>query len=88
MEADEEGFLYPLINQDLCRDCNECLEVCPILKEGHFKEEIKPDFYVAKHKDKDVLKSLLQVVLLLPFLILFWTKAVVFMVLTLIITLR
>lgn len=57
MEADEEGFLYPLINQDLCRDCNECLEVCPILKEGHFKEEIKPDFYVAKHKDKDVLKK-------------------------------
>ena len=53
MEADEEGFLYPLINQDLCRDCNECLRYVPSLRRG-FKRKSKPDFYVAKHKDKDV----------------------------------
>lgn len=57
MIADEEGFLYPLIDQDLCIDCYECRDVCPYIQEGHFKEESEPDFYVAKHKDVSVLKK-------------------------------
>ncbi len=30
MERDEEGFLYPKINQDTCVNCDRCLRVCPI----------------------------------------------------------
>ena len=30
MEPDEEGFLYPSINPELCVRCGSCLKVCPI----------------------------------------------------------
>ncbi len=28
MQPDEEGFLYPIINEELCINCGACLEVC------------------------------------------------------------
>lgn len=30
MAADEEGFLYPKINEELCVACWQCRKVCPI----------------------------------------------------------
>lgn len=30
MVADEEGFLYPVINEELCIRCYQCIKVCPI----------------------------------------------------------
>lgn len=30
MKEDEEGFLYPEINEELCINCNLCVNVCPI----------------------------------------------------------
>ncbi|WFA08428.1 Coenzyme F420 hydrogenase/dehydrogenase, beta subunit C-terminal domain [Tissierella sp. Yu-01] len=57
MIPDEEGFLYPLIDQDTCIDCNKCVNSCPILKDNSFKEERTPDLYVTKHKSIDVLMS-------------------------------
>lgn len=30
MIADEEGFLYPKINDSRCFGCLQCLKVCPI----------------------------------------------------------
>lgn len=54
MEADSEGFLYPVIGED-CIDCNSCREACPKLIEGNNKEKDTPEFYVAKHKSEDVL---------------------------------
>lgn len=30
MKEDEEGFEYPIINQELCVRCDMCLKVCPI----------------------------------------------------------
>lgn len=32
MEMDNEGFLYPVINDDLCIRCWSCIKVCPIKK--------------------------------------------------------
>ena len=29
MQADEEGFLYPVINREVCIDCGLCEKVCP-----------------------------------------------------------
>ena len=57
MTSDSEGFLYPVIAQDLCIDCNRCREVCPLITEGSYKEESIPEFYVAKHKNVDVLNK-------------------------------
>lgn len=50
MRADEEGFLYPAIRQDLCRDCGACVRVCPFQREGHGKQKEEPDCYAAKHQ--------------------------------------
>ena len=30
MIEDEEGFLYPQINEALCVTCKQCIKVCPI----------------------------------------------------------
>ena len=30
MKEDEEGFLYPLIDEDKCIKCNLCVKICPI----------------------------------------------------------
>lgn len=30
MIEDEEGFMYPKINEDLCVCCYRCIKVCPI----------------------------------------------------------
>ena len=31
MEYDEEGFLYPTINGDICVNCHKCEKACPFL---------------------------------------------------------
>ena len=31
MHEDHEGFLYPVINNDVCIDCGICELVCPVL---------------------------------------------------------
>ena len=30
MVEDEEGFLYPHINEELCTRCYQCMKICPI----------------------------------------------------------
>lgn len=37
MKADEEGFLYPNVNKDLCIDCGLCEKVCPIINKAEEK---------------------------------------------------
>lgn len=34
MLEDEEGFLYPEIDEDKCINCRMCLKVCPIKEHG------------------------------------------------------
>lgn len=31
MEADRDGFLYPKIDETVCRSCGKCIQVCPML---------------------------------------------------------
>lgn len=56
MQADNEGFLYPLVNEADCIDCGLCEKVC---HELHPFEERKPHkVYAAINKDEEVrLKS-------------------------------
>ena len=37
---DEEGFLYPVVDEALCVNCGLCDEVCPMLREPHRGEEV------------------------------------------------
>ena len=55
MKADQEGFLYPEINQDLCVQCGKCRKVCPVINQKCTDTE--PDCYVAYSKDDSVRRS-------------------------------
>lgn len=32
MSADEQGFLYPSVNEEKCVGCFSCIKVCPVKK--------------------------------------------------------
>ncbi len=57
MEADEEGFLYPVIDSVRCVDCGACVSVCPIPQGAGQKAKEEPAVYAAKHKDRRILKE-------------------------------
>ena len=54
IEENSEGFLYPVIAEDVCVKCGVCLKKCPINKT--VKEEHHPlEAYALKAKDKSFL---------------------------------
>lgn len=56
MQENEEGFLNPVINEDSCINCSQCLKVCPILNDK--KENIKnPECYAVAANDSIRLNS-------------------------------
>ena len=56
MQADNEGFLYPEVDEEYCIDCGLCEKVC---HELHPYEQRKPlNVYAAINKDEEIrLKS-------------------------------
>lgn len=55
MKPDEEGFLYPSINTDICVQCGLCVKVCPVVRyDQHEFPQTEPDVYALHHKDEDV----------------------------------
>lgn len=50
LKEDSEGFLYPLVNLDLCIKCNACESVCLFLKNEPLRTK-KPICYAAKTKN-------------------------------------
>lgn len=56
MHEDEEGFLYPVVNQLKCIDCGLCTKVCPIVNTNEEKEPL--EIYASQNKNKEIrLKS-------------------------------
>lgn len=52
-EPDEEGFLYPVLSEDLCVNCGLCKKVCPY--DNDFSG-VEPCFvYALRHKNEEIL---------------------------------
>lgn len=53
MHQDEEGFMYPIVDERYCIECGMCLKVCPFIKEN-YKRPLQaydtPIVYAAKHR--------------------------------------
>lgn len=56
MQEDEEGFLYPQINNALCIHCKRCEKVCPIKSEIS-KDKSEIECYAAYSLDKEIRKK-------------------------------
>jgi len=56
MQADKDGFLYPVINRHICVNCGKCSEICPILSE--YRGNIVGKSYACINKNEKIrLKS-------------------------------
>lgn len=56
MKADEEGFLYPNVNKDLCINCGLCEKVCPIINKAEEKV-FEQEGYLVQNKDGKIRKE-------------------------------
>lgn len=54
MQPDEEGFLYPQIDQSSCIECGLCEKVCPMLKSPAEDTSSQPKAYAAYNKDEAI----------------------------------
>lgn len=52
MREDKEGFLYPVIDENLCIDCGKCDNVCPIDKTIDSDSKFEKEYYAARVPDK------------------------------------
>jgi coenzyme F420-reducing hydrogenase beta subunit len=55
MQEDEEGFLYPLTNEELCTNCGICRKVCAFTKK--IEKAGTPAIYAVRHNDMEVLEK-------------------------------
>lgn len=56
MKENEEGFLYPIIDESNCVNCGLCKKVCPINKDSR-QEQYSQKYYAVKHVNVDVVEN-------------------------------
>ena len=56
LEADLEGFIYPVVDAEKCISCGKCVKKCPALSSGKF-EGIASTYAGYSNNDTEVLKS-------------------------------
>ena len=55
MEPDDEGFLYPVLNESLCINCGLCKKVCP--HDNDFSVYEPLSVYALQHNSEDILSG-------------------------------
>ena len=54
LTQDNEGFLYPQIDESICTDCGLCERVCPIINQE--LPSILVNAFAAKNNDENIRK--------------------------------
>lgn len=44
MQADEEGFLYPVVDNSICTNCHMCEKTCPVQKKERIQQKIRETY--------------------------------------------
>lgn len=57
MKSDEEGFLYPRVNQDTCINCGLCEKVCPIINHVPREKNDNQEAYLMQHNDDEICRQ-------------------------------
>lgn len=57
MKYDEEGFLYPAVDEKKCIHCSKCDKACHMLCGVQTRSEYKPELYAAALKNKNDLQE-------------------------------
>lgn len=52
LHEDEEGFLYPEVDLDVCIDCGLCEKVCPVLHQA--EERVPLEVFAAKNPNEQI----------------------------------
>lgn len=55
MQEDNEGFLYPKIDSNLCVNCHLCEKVCPVL--NRYEVSVYPLSFACINKDKNIVQN-------------------------------
>lgn len=55
-KADEEGFLYPIVDLESCIDCCQCERVCPVINQGEKRKPLQ-SFAAKNPNEEERLKS-------------------------------
>lgn len=54
MAPDNDGFLYPQVDEHLCINCGLCEKACPIIQTDSYQRTQEPDIYAAYSKNEKV----------------------------------
>lgn len=57
MQHDDEGFAYPLVNRDLCKNCGQCVKVCPKTSAEQLKNTSAQTAWGGYILDSDILSK-------------------------------
>lgn len=52
LQEDNEGFLYPIVVEEICIDCGLCEKVCPVLHQNEPRKPLK--VYAAINKNEEI----------------------------------
>ena len=56
MVEDNEGFLYPKVDTQVCVDCGMCEKVCPVINQG--EERIPLGVFAAVNPDEQIRRNI------------------------------
>lgn len=57
MVTDNEGFKYPVVNDELCNNCGLCEKVCPVINHSIDSFEQPMKSLIVRHRDEEIVRT-------------------------------